>query len=440
MGFLRALSAGVSGLKGHQTMMDVIGNNISNINTVGFKTGRVTFSEAFAQTLRNANLPQSQLGGTNPLQVGLGISVNSIDTQFSQGNIESTSNVTDLALQGNGFFIVKENGKQLYTRAGQFSLDGGGRLVNAGSGAIVQGKLAVNGVLPTGNNIGDIVIPTDIKSPAKATQNITFSGNLSASAPLNVPTATDPNAPEGSTTTGSAVVYDSLGNKTTVTIKYTKTADAPNQTWGWEATRPDPASTVANPLPALSIQTGTVSFNPDGSLLSPDPSSPPQLTFDPANGANPLTINVKFGDVGKFTGLTASDGLSSVAAKETDGYGLGSLNNISIETDGTVRGIFTNGTLQTLGQVMIADFNNPGGLTRVSGSMYDFSGNSGVPQIGAAGSVNSSQVLANSLEQSNVDLADEFTKMIIAQRGFQANAKVITTSDQFMQEIVNIKQ
>ncbi len=438
MGFLRALSSGVSGLKGHQTMMDVIGNNISNINTIGFKSGRVTFSEAFAQTLRNSNLPQAQLGGTNPQQVGLGISVNTIDTQFSQGNIENTSNVTDLALQGNGFFIVKQNGKQLYTRSGNFTLDADGKLVNSGSGAIVQGKLAVNGEIPSGNNTVDIIIPTDIKSPAKATTDIKFSGNLSASAPINTDLANS--LPAGSTTTGSAVVYDSLGNKFTITIKYAKTADSPNQAWTWEATRPDPASTTSAPLPPIPIGTGDVSFNTDGSLLTPDPATPPQLTFDPANGADPLTIDVNFGDVGKFTGLTASQGLSTVAAKETNGYGLGSLNNISIETDGTIRGIFTNGTLQTLGQVMIADFTNPGGLTRVTGSMYDFSGNSGVAQVGAAGSVNSSQVLSNSLEQSNVDLAEEFTKMIIAQRGFQANAKVITSSDEFMQEIVNIKR
>jgi flagellar hook protein FlgE len=438
MGFLRALSAGVSGLKGHQTMMDVIGNNISNINTVGFKSGRVTFSEAFAQSLRNSNLPQDQLGGTNPQQVGLGIQVNTVDTQFSQGNIESTNNVTDLALQGNGFFVVKQNGKQLYTRSGAFSMDASGRLVMAGSGALVQGKLAdANGVLPTGNSLQDLAIPMDIKSPAKATTSIKWNGNLNASALVN----TDPtnNLPEGSTTTGSAIVYDSLGNKYNVTLKFAKTADVP-QTWSWTATRPDPASTTTAPLPGLQIGTGSVTFNTDGSLASPDPSAPPQLTFDPANGANPLTINVTFGDLGKLTGLTSSQGSSTISAKESDGYGLGSLNNISVETDGTVRGVFSNGTLQTLGQVLIADFNNPGGLTRVTGSLYDFSANSGMAQIGAAGSVNSSQVLSNSLEQSNVDLSEEFTKMIIAQRGFQANAKIITTSDEFMQQIVNIKQ
>jgi flagellar hook protein FlgE len=346
--------------------------------------------------------------------------------------------VTDLALQGNGFFIVKQNGKQFFTRSGAFSLDADGRLVMAGSGATVQGKLAdSNGVLPTGNSLQDIVIPTDIKSPAKATTSIKWKGNLNASAPIS----TDPanNLPDGSTTTGSAIVYDSLGNKYTVTLKFAKTADVP-QSWTWTATRPDPASTTAAPLPALEVGTGSVTFNTDGSLASPDPTAPPQLTFDPANGANPLTIDVSFGDLGKLSGLTASQGMSSISAKESDGYGLGSLNNISIETDGTVRGVFSNGTLQTLGQVLIADFNNPSGLTRVTGSLYDFSGNSGIAQIGAAGSVNSTQILSNSLEQSNVDLSEEFTKMIIAQRGFQANAKIITTSDEFMQQIVNIKQ
>ena len=293
----------------------------------------------------------------------------------------------------------------------------------------MQGKLAdETGVLPSGNNIQDIIIPTGIKSKAQATSKVKFSGNLSATADV------------AATTTGSAVIYDTLGNKSTVTVNYTKTATVP-QTWTWTATRPDPASTTAAPLPDQALGAGTVIFNADGSLQSPDPTdATTALTVPASNGADAFTFNVNFGDVGKFTGLTASDGISTVAAKETDGHGLGSLTNISIETDGTIRGIFSNGTLQTLGQVMIADFNNPGGLNRVTGSMSDFSGNSGVAQIGAAGSVNSSQILSNSLEQSNVDLAEEFTKMIIAQRGFQANAKVITSSDEFMQEIVNIKR
>lgn len=443
MGFLRALSAGVSGLKGHQTMMDVIGNNISNINTIGFKSGRVTFSEAFAQTMRNANPPQSLSGGTNPQQVGLGMSVNSIDTQYAQGNIESTSNVTDLALQGTGFFIVKQNGRQLYTRAGAFSFDASGKMVNGGTGAIVQGRLATNGVLQSGNDIKDIVISPERKSAASATTAIQFAGNLNSAASVNT---TPPNAststlavPSDSATTGSAVVYDSLGNKLTVNIDYYKTAESP-QTWAWTASYTDPTTgTVATPTNG----SGVITFDTNGNLAGPARLAT-TMGITLANGADPLSFTVDFGTVGELDGLTSSKGTTSVAAtpfgETKDGYGLGSLSNISIESDGTIRGIFTNGQLETLGQVMIADFTNPGGLNRIAGTMTEFSGNSGTANIGAAGTVNSSEILSSSLEQSNVDLAEEFTKMIIAQRGFQANAKVITSSDEFLQEIVGLKR
>jgi flagellar hook protein FlgE len=181
MSFLRSLFSGVSGLRNHQVMMDVIGNNISNINTIGFKSARVSFSETFAQTLRGATQPSSESGGTNPLQVGLGMNISSIDTIFTQGNLETTGQVTDLAIQGNGFFIVKKGGKNYFTRAGAFRFDANGNLVDSATGAIVQGKMAdASGVVPPGAKLEDIKIPFGQKSPAKATSLIKLTGNLDA--------------------------------------------------------------------------------------------------------------------------------------------------------------------------------------------------------------------------------------------------------------------
>ena len=181
MSFLRSLFSGVSGLRNHQIMMDVIGNNISNINTIGFKAARVSFSEAFAQMLRGATQPSAESGGTNPLQVGLGMNVSSIDTIFTQGNLETTGQVTDLAIQGNGFFIVKKGGRNYFTRAGAFRFDANGYLVDSATGAIVQGKMAdSSGVVPPGAKLEDIKIPFGQKSPAKATSLIKLTGNLNA--------------------------------------------------------------------------------------------------------------------------------------------------------------------------------------------------------------------------------------------------------------------
>ena len=417
MAFLRSLFAGVSGLRNHQLMMDVIGNNIANVNTIGFKSGRATFSELYAQTLKGAAQPVGSNGGTNPMQVGLGITVNTIDTEFSQGNIETTGSKTDLAIQGGAFFVVKKGGQNLYTRVGTFQLDSTGRLVNPGSGGILQGKVADSaGNVPPGTTLQDIRIGLDTKSPAKATANIKLTGNL------------DPAALVGATTNSSVPVYDSLGNSHTMTITYTKTAQ---NAWSWSASVPAPATTAAS---------GTITFNGDGTLNSITGNP---VAINPGGGANPISITIDAGTPtaappGVFSGITQTAGTSGVTLREQDGYAAGSLSDINIDANGNVLGTFTNGTVLTLAQVMLAEFNNPGGLMRTGENMYDISGNSGSPAIVTPGET--SKVVAGSLEQSNVDLANEFTRMITAQRGFQANARVITTSDQFLQEVVDLKR
>ncbi len=416
MSFLRSLFSGVSGLRNEQTMMDVIGNNIANINTVGFKASRATFSELYAQTLRGGTQPTATNGGTNPIQVGLGMTVNSIDTLFTQGSFETTSNPYDLALNGSGFFIVNQNGRNLYTRDGTFQLDGSGRLTTK-TGAIVQGKMAdAQGVIPSGTLLQDIVINMDTKSPAKATTMAQFAGNLDSSSAV------------GTSVSTSVTVYDTLGNPTNVQLQFTKTAD---NAWSWAATAPAPATTSSS---------GTVTFNTDGTLNSVTGSP---LVITPGTGAPDVSFTLDLGTPsaappGNFSGLTQSSGDSAVSLTNQDGYTSGALTTVNIETNGTIRGTFANGTKLALGQIMLAEFNNPAGLSKSGDNCWDVSGNSGSASV-VDGS-GKTTIVSSALEQSNVDLADEFTKMITAQRGFQANARVITTSDEILQEVVALKR
>ncbi len=421
MAFLRSLFAGVSGLRNHQLMMDVIGNNIANINTIGFKAGRATFSEMFAQTLRSATQPLGGNGGTNPVQVGLGMSVNTLDTLFTQGNIEATGQSTDLAVQGSGFFVVQKNGRALYTRVGTFQLDSNGKLVHPGTGAVLQGKLAdMTGSIPAGTKLEDLRVALDKKSPAKSTTLVKFAGNLNASAAA------------GNTASASVTVFDSLGNRQTLTLTFTKTAN-PNE-WTWTASVPAPATITGG-------GSGTMTFNPDGTLNSfTYDAGATSLEIDPGTGASALSISLDTGSPGVFAGITQTEGTSNISPREQDGYGSGSLTSISIDQSGKLLGTFSNGTVLTLGQVMLAEFNNPGGLLRAGDNLYDISGNSGIPAIVSPGESSQSTIVSGALEQSNVDLADEFTRMILAQRGFQSNARVITTSDEFLNEVVNLKR
>ena len=422
MAFLRSLFAGVSGLKNHQLMMDVIGNNIANVNTVGFKKGRVTFTDMFSQTLQNASQSSGTLGGKNPMQVGLGTSVGSIDMDATQGSFQSTGMTRDMAIQGSAFFIVNQGGKTLYTRDGNVDFDTTGKLVNMETGGVIQGKLAdANGTISTGAALQNIVIRKDITSPAKATTTASFAGNL------------DSNTPTGGTTQTQQPVFDSLGAEHTMTVTFTKGAAVGSWTW------------AASVTPGTTASTGTIAFNSDGSLnaMTGNP-----VTITPGGGAAPMSVVLNVGipsatAPGNNSGITQNSGnpttpLSTVSPLTQDGWKSGVLTGVSVGPDGTITGAFSNNQQLTLAQIMLADFNNPSGLSRVGGNEYDVSGNSGAATVIAAGA--NSTIQTGVLEQSNVDLADEFTKMITAQRGFQASARIITVSDQFLEEVVALKR
>ncbi|MDP1889371.1 MAG: flagellar hook protein FlgE [Gemmatimonadaceae bacterium] len=429
---MRSLFSGVSGLRNHQVRMDVIGNNISNVNTVAFKAGRVTFKEGFAQLLQGASRPPGDLGGINPIQIGLGMQIGSVDMMFNQGNLESTGLATDLAIQGDSFFVVKKGTQNYYTRSGNFQLDADGQLVSPTNGFVVQGRMAVSGVFVDG--VQNITLPVGQKTAAKATDSTALGGNLNAAAPIFVGAfdaagRADP-LNKDSYSESSITVYDSLGNQHNLKLQFWKTAA---DTWSWQVdgTNLPAGFTPPNATPQ------TLTFDTAGILVTAAPTSPPVIGFTPS-GAGPVAVTLDLGT--GINGITSFAGSNTAVLKDQNGYEAGQLQDFTIDRTGLVTGSFTNGTNVVLAQIVLADFNNPGGLLRVGDNMYSVSGNSGGAVLGYALEGIQSTLTSGALEMSNVDLAQEFTSMIVTQRGFQANSRVITSSDEMLQELVNLKR
>lgn len=626
-------------MRNHQTRMNVIGDNVANINTVGYKTARSIFQEALVQTLRGAARPSAISGGTNPVQLGLGINVASIDNIFTQGGLEVTGNITDLAIQGNGFFILSDGTQKFYTRAGAFGFDANSYVVNPSNGLYVQGKMAdANGSIPATATVGNIRLPFGQQDPANKTTRVEFGNNLNADATRSTATLTDGTTPtcgvnlvtgtardgaggihritvtgdqavrasgvgtlngltgnetlgslgvtdvaftlsidggpdinvtgltdtstvdelitaidgfDGvdaaldatgaveitrskagaaytietneavagdianivlgaaaassflvnngvdhtfvavdefspsqdpglvvtsdleivlSDTTGFAIglgnlgdggvtvsagddglaagevsittadtekatsitIFDTLGGTHTMMSNFIKSYE-PNK-WYWEISMPGGEDVQSG-------FSGTISFNTDGSLAEFNVNGGGRtFTYDPANGAGIGEIELFAGTVGGFDGITGFSGSETIAALNQNGYGMGILEKIAIDPTGLIIGKFSNGVSRNLAQIILADFNNEGGLTKAGNSLYSTSANSGAGIEGVAGETVSGTISSGALESANVDLAQEFTSMIIAQRGFQSNARVITTSDSMLDDLVNLKR
>ncbi|MBO8127203.1 MAG: flagellar hook protein FlgE [Firmicutes bacterium] len=413
---MRSFYAGVAGLRNHQIRMDVIGNNIANVNTIGFKASRVTFADMLYQTLGGSSAPEGGLGGTNPRQVGLGVSVGSIDTIFTQGNIESTGRTTDLAIEGEGFFVLTGGNAERYvTRAGAFTLDEEGYLVNP-AGYRLMGWQAVNGVINTDSDVpGIIQIRKGEEIPPGATTACEWGGNL------------DSRSAVGDTRVTSQQIYDSQGNLHELTVTFQK---AGVNTWTWTATCSSGVLTIedsaGNPQPS-----GSVNFNLDGSFASADNFT---INITGIPGVQDIVITPD------FSKLTQYANVSSANIEVQNGYPRGSLTSIDIDSRGVITGLYSNGRHRKLAQVAIGNFANVEGLTRVGQSMFMESNNSGELVIDQALTGGRGVIKAGSVEMSNVDLSQQFTDMIITQRGFQANSRVITTSDEMLQELVNLKR
>lgn len=442
---MRSMFAGVVGLRVHQTRMDVIGNNVANVNTVGFKTSRVTFQDLFSQTLRGGSTATAGSGGTNPMQIGLGSGLASIDNIMSPGLPQLTGRSTDMAIEGSGFFVLNQGGQQFYTRAGAFGFDGAGYLVNP-NGLRVQGWMAdASGTFPArdSSSLGDIRIPTGSTVLAQPSTTIRMGQTL------------DSETAVGQEFITSTSVFDSQGNSHKIIIKLTKTAA---NTWDVGFFRDDGTTELtAATTGTVDGTTGEVyptggtypngfqlQFNPDGTILETDGdplvSTPAYgaFDFDPLNGTSPMTIQIDFNTVTQVA--VPGDAGSTLQVDGVDGSPMGSLTSFTVDNRGIVFGVFSNGERRPLAQVAMASFANPEGLTKMGGNTFVTSSNSGLEQIGEPGTGGRGRIAPSNLEMANVDLAAEFTDMIVTQRGFQANSRVITVTDEMLQDLVNLKR
>jgi flagellar hook protein FlgE len=529
---IRSMFSAISGLRNHQSMMDVVGNNISNVNTTGFKSSAVVFQDVLSQTLRGAGAANIDLGGTNPAQVGLGSRVAAVTTNFTQGALQRTGRATDLAVQGDGFFVVEQAGQVLYSRAGSFSVDAMGRLVTQ-EGALVMGWQAdPTGGLNTNAAVQPLAIPVgDLIAPVM-TSEVTLGGNLPSDAAI------------GTEVVSSVTVYDNQGAAVELNFRFEKVAV---DQWGVSATHgaagtpidltglttgtsamvtmtgaADPAAfdfSAANATFSIDVGGGTVPVTVDVNYAGTDINAlvaavqgevdsagltgqvtvghdgSGHLTFTRAgatgsaasisvSGANATAIaqlglsaasdtgedTIVFGADGELTSaytfsippgelpgiggaitiglgdptsptrITQYGGLSTLTALDQDGAAPGSLQSFTVSQEGLIVGSYSNGRTRTIGQLALAVFANPEGLEKVGGSNYRTTANSGLAQLGTAGIGGRGLLSTGTLEMSNVDLAQEFTNLIVAQRGFQANSRVVTTSDELLSEVVNLKR
>ena len=506
---MRSMFAGVSGLKAHQVRMDIIGNNIANVNTAGYKSSRATFQDMLSQTMRPATAPTDTRGGSNPQQVGLGVQLGSIDVKHTQGNTQSTGYITDLAIEGEGFFVLGQGENRQYTRAGIFGLDNGteGNLVSLVNGERVQGYVAnQDGVIDPNSSLEPLYISASETITPRATSTVYFAGNLDN----RYPTWQQGDDPMSRT----VQVYDSRGREQSIIVDFKQLGG--NQ-WEWNAEWllvSEPISMdngvianngeyrvqgndlyrddvdqngVVTPVLVASSTDGRVftingssetfefehklehvgevkafsdggslflstrrsltasatppvleadrkiEFNEDGSFLRLSADEAHILKFKPAD-AEELHVELD------FTEFTQYADAFTAKFMHQNGYTSGALESYAIDQNGVIVGSFSNGLTRNLGQVALARFANAAGLQRSGSTMFVDTPNSGTAQIGAAGVPGFGLISPSSLEMSNVDLSEEFTEMIITQRGFQANSRIITTSDEMLQELVNLKR
>ena len=417
-----SFSAGLSGLNANSSALSVIGNNLANINTIGFKASAVQFGDLVSQTVGAS--------GQNPSQVGLGVGVGSISPVFSQGAIEKTSEATNVAIQGNGFFVLAGQTGQSFTRAGDFSFNSAGALVTS-DGQFVQGYTATDpatGRIITTGQPGNITVPPGVLRAPVQTTLFSATTNLNAG------------ATPGDTFATSVQIFDSLGTPHVLTMTYKNTGPG---AWTYELTA-DPADvaggTPGTPVP---VGNGTLTFDPNGLLSAVDGGAPANVTFTMpawADGATSAAVTWGVLDTNNKPTLTDFSSPSETSSISQNGAAAGMIDNISISSDGSIVASFGAGQSVIVAQLALASFNNPKGLVKLGANRFGESQAAGLPNIGAAGTGGRGTLIGSALEQSNVDIAQEFTRMILAQRGYQANSKTITVSDELLVDTLNLKR
>ena len=402
-----SFSIALTGLQANSVALSTIGNNLANLNTTAYKKQDVNFADMFYQNIGTS-------GSNAPLQVGIGTRVSSIDSDFSQGNLETTGTTTDMAINGSGFFVVNQAGTNQLTRTGNFQLGSSGDLITS-DGYAVMGYPSVNGVVDTNAPLQAMNVPTSKTQLAHATTDFSFTSSLNSSAAV------------GTQFTSSAGMYDSQGTEHTVSVNFTKTAD--NQ-WSYNVNMPsgDATATTGN--------TGTLTFNSDGTLASPTTDVNGIKFSGLSDGASDMTLNWSLRDSSGNSLVTQSAGTSTTNASAQDGYASGTYKSFAVDATGTMTATYTNGGTEVLGQIAVATVSNPEALTRNGSNIYSVDKASGAMDIGVANSGGRGSIADSTLEQSNVDISTEFADLIVAQRSFEANSKTVTAFDTITQDTI----
>jgi flagellar hook protein FlgE len=416
-------SASLSGLNANQQKLSVIGNNLANINTVAFKASSVEFADLVSQSIGGPS--------ANPMQVGLGVLVGAVTPNFTQGGIESTGVATHVAIQGNGFFLVGDGSNPAYTRAGNFGFDADGMLVTA-DGQPVNGWTAIDpvtGAITTTGQPGSIIIPPGVLRAPVPSTIFGIQANLDADAAV------------GATFTTSVQIYDALGTPHVITINYAKTGVG---AWSYTATVPGAEVTGGTPGTPSTIATGTLGFNNLGQLTTVNGGAAADVAITSptwANGAAATNFSWDLVDANGQSTISQYASPSATSSVTQNGAASGSVDSVvTINQDGQLIASFGLGRTMVVGQLALATFNNPQGLVKLGGNLWNQSEASGNPSVGVAGTGGRGTLIGSSLEQSNVDIAQEFTQMILAQRGYQANSKSITVADELLVDTLNLKR
>ena len=423
MSLTASFYSALSGLDTNSTALQVISDNIANLNTAGFKGSSVQFEDVLGQSLTTVS---------GAYGIGVGTKISSVDDNFTQGTLDTTNVGTDVAANGKGFFILKDQGtdENYYTRAGHFYVDDTGYYVNS-QGMRVQGYLYDNTGANQVQTLADIKIDQSSMVAPKVTSAVNMGLNVNAS---DTNTTFDITNPGGTSSYSTALtIYDTLGNAHTITTYFSK--EATSQTWQWNATIDGSDVSGGTAGTPVLYGSGTLTFNTSGALSSTMPENfygGSGITFADGVAASADTID--------FTGSTQFGSSSTIQTLNQDGYAAGTLSGVSVNGDGNIVGTYTNGQVKNIAQLVLADFPNLNGLTKAGSTLYQSSTNSGDALVNKPGVGGTGTISSGMLEESNTDLAGEFVKMIITQRAYQANSKVISTTDEMLVDLINSKQ
>ena len=411
---MASFSVPLSGLQASSSELDVIGNNLANLNTDGFKDQTLSFGDIFSQM-------QGTSGNGDPIQIGSGVQIEGTTSDMTNGSVNSTGTASNMALQGNGYFVVSRNGETSFTRDGDFSVNSSGQLATA-SGDLVMGFQATNGTVSTSGVLAPITVNSNGTVPAAATSTFEVDANLDSAAPL------------GTTFNTPLTIYDSLGTSQSLNIQYTNTG---TNAWSYSVTLPGSATGSAAATTVLA--SGAMTFNSSGQLTSPSGSVAAINITGLADGAANMSLTWNLNDSSGNPVITQQNTASALNTTPTqNGFAAGALTGYSVLSDGVVQGQYSNGQTLALGQVAVASFSNPQGLAQTGDGNEQATTGSGAAVIGQAGVGGDGSITGGAVEGSNVSLSTEFANMIVAQQSYDANAKVLTTLDQVDQSTIQM--